>query len=232
MPNLFILTIKSAAGIFIQFTIFSLFILGPSGNLYWDEGLVWLLSYLLVVFPGTIYLLLKNPKSIEARFRVRSRKMPPGDRAATLFLVIALAVGIVLCPMDVFYWQIAAAPTGTLKIIGLIIFIVGLMMVMASMAVNEFVAPTVHIQEEEGHKLIDSGVYAYVRHPMYTGFVLFMLGSFLWLGTYFSLIAGSILTASGLFLRIRIEEKALIHSPDGYEQYMKKVKSRIIPFII
>ena len=60
---------------------------------------------------------------------------------------------------------------GHLKISGLGIYVIGYLFILASMLANEFAEMTVNIQDDRGQKVIDTGVYAYVRHPMYTGFI-------------------------------------------------------------
>ena len=67
---------------------------------------------------------------------------------------------------------------------------------------------------------------------MYTGFILMMVGTFLWLGTYFSLIVGSLMFISSVVFRINVEEKTLMDELEGYKEYSEKVKARIIPFVI
>ena len=100
------------------------------------------------------------------------------------------------------------------------------------MIANEFAEMTVNIQDDRGQKVIDTGLYAYVRHPMYTGFILFILGTNLWLGTYLSFAISVIALTVGLYFRIRVEEKTLINELDGYQDYLKKVKFKVIPYII
>ena len=175
---------------------------------------------------------MKFPQSVEARMRAGGAKQPLKDKLATTILFSSLIVGFLLCPLDLFYWQIAEAASENLKTIGLILYILGLIIILLAMAANEFAAPTVHIQEEEGHKLADTGLYAYIRHPMYTGFIFMMIGTFLWLGTYFSLFLGSFLLAVSITLRIKVEENLLLNELNGYKEYSEKVTARLIPFIL
>jgi protein-S-isoprenylcysteine O-methyltransferase Ste14 len=69
-----------------------------------------------------------------------------------------------------------------------------------------------------------------VRHPMYTGFIFFIAGVNIWLGTYLSLTLSFIFLGIALRSRIIIEEKTLLNDLEGYEDYCKKVKARLIPF--
>ena len=106
-----------------------------------------------------------------------------------------------------------------------------MLLVMASMNANEFAETTVNIQEERGQKVIDTGIYSMVRHPMYTGFILFISGVNIWLGTYLSLLLSLIFLVVALRSRINVEEKTLLNDLEGYDEYCKKVKARLVPYL-
>jgi protein-S-isoprenylcysteine O-methyltransferase Ste14 len=95
---------------------------------------------------------------------------------------------------------------------------------------NEFATPVVRDQSDRGHELRDTGLYGLVRHPFYTGFILFCLGMALWLQSYAALIAG-LLPITALIGRIYAEEKILQETLPGYREYMSRANYRIIPFI-
>ena len=143
-----------------------------------------------------------------------------------------MAIGLIFSPLDAFHFQFTPPFEGIIKISGLGIYVIGYLFILASMLANEFAEMTVNIQDDRGQKVIDTGVYAYVRHPMYTGFIFFILGTNLWLGTYLSFGISVIALTVGLHFRIRIEEKTLINELDGYQDYLKKVKFKVIPYII
>jgi len=225
------LVIKTIIGLAFQILLIGAILLIPAGTFYWNDALIWLLAYSVVTGIGGIYLVIKSPNSVEARMRTGNAKQPIRDKVASAFLFTSTFAGFLLCPLDLFHWQFAEAPNETLKIMGLILYILGLIVILGAMAANEFAAPTVLLQEEEGQKVADTGLYAYVRHPMYTGFIFMMIGTFLWLGTYFSLFVGSLMFLTSLAFRINVEEKVLIAELKGYKEYSEKVKSRLIPFI-
>ena len=77
----------------------------------------------------------------------------------------------------------------------------------------------------------DSGLYAYVRHPMYSGFLLFFLGIALWLGSIFSALFLTITLFLLLAYRIQSEEETLQNEFDEYMGYKEKVKAKLIPGI-
>jgi len=95
---------------------------------------------------------------------------------------------------------------------------------------NAFAAPAVKHQKEREHHVVDTGVYAVVRHPMYSGIMLFNLGIALWLESY----AGALMTffpIAFLVVRILFEERFLRRELIGYEAYAAKVPNRLIPFV-
>ena len=95
---------------------------------------------------------------------------------------------------------------------------------------NAFAAPVVKYQEERHQRVIDSGVYSKVRHPMYAGGIPFIIGICLWLGSYAAALL-AIVPIGVLALRIVMEESFLRHELDGYEEYTARIRYRLIPFV-
>ena len=85
-------------------------------------------------------------------------------------------------------------------------------------------------QSERQHHVVDTGVYAIVRHPMYAGIFLFNAGMALWLESYAAAIA-TLIPISLLALRIVFEERFLRRELAGYEAYTEKVRYRLVPFV-
>ena len=95
---------------------------------------------------------------------------------------------------------------------------------------NTYAAPVVKVQKERGQRVISSGPYRYVRHPMYAGAILFFLGTPLLLGSWYGLAATPILIIL-LAVRVVIEEKTLGEELEGYGEYRDRVRYRLIPGI-
>jgi len=95
---------------------------------------------------------------------------------------------------------------------------------------NPFAVSVVRLQEERMQTVIDSGVYGVVRHPMYAGTIPLLVGMSLWLESYAAAVL-AIIPVSTLVLRIRIEEEFLRRELKGYEEYTKRVRYRLIPFL-
>jgi protein-S-isoprenylcysteine O-methyltransferase Ste14 len=93
---------------------------------------------------------------------------------------------------------------------------------------NSFAAPVVKIQAERGHRVVTSGPYRHVRHPMYAGALLFFLGVPLLLGSWWGLAAAPLMAAV-LAVRAVLEERMLIVELEGYADYAARVRYRLVP---
>ena len=224
------LWIKTFFGILFQTSLLGIFLYLPALTLNWSDAFLFLSIHFLITILASAYLLIIKPASIEARMNYNSEAQPKEDRLATALMLSAIIVGLSLAPIDIFHLNLSSSFEGIIKNIGLGVYTIGMLLVMASMNANEFAETTVNIQEERGQKVIDTGIYSMIRHPMYTGFIFFITGVNVWLGTYLSLILSLIFLAIALRSRISIEEKTLLNDLEGYEDYCKKVKARLIPY--
>ena len=225
------LWVKTFFGILFQTILLGVFLYLPAFTLKWPDALLFLSTHFLITILASAYMLIVKPASIEARMNYDSETQPKEDRLATALMFSAIIVGLSVAPIDIFHLNLSPSFEGNLSKIGLGIYIAGMLLVMASMNANEFAETTVNIQEERGQKVIDTGIYSMVRHPMYTGFIFFIAGVNIWLGTYLSLLLSLTFLAIALRSRIIIEEKTLLNDLEGYEDYCKKVRARLIPFI-
>ena len=226
------LWVKTFFGILFQTILLGIFLFLPALTLNWSDALLFLTIHFLITILASAYMLIVKPASIEARMNYDSETQPKEDRLATALMFSAIIVGLSVAPIDIFHLNLSPSFEGNLSKIGLGIYIAGMLLVMASMNANEFAETTVNIQEERDQKVVDTGIYSVVRHRMYTGFIFFIAGVNIWLGTYLSLFISLTFLAIALRARIIIEEKTLLNDLEGYEDYCKKVKARLIPFLL
>ena len=117
-----------------------------------------------------------------------------------------------------------------LEIVGGVIYAISLGALKTVFLSNTFLSPVVRIQEEREHKVIDTGPYAIVRHPMYSVSIFLFAGASLLLGSLMALGLSGII-AIMFAIRAVLEEQTLAESLPGYEDYRKRVRYRLIPGI-
>jgi protein-S-isoprenylcysteine O-methyltransferase Ste14 len=121
----------------------------------------------------------------------------------------------------------SSVPTA-LQALGLAMLLCSIGFIMWVMRENSFAAPVVKLQTERGHRVVSTGPYAWVRHPMYSGSVLFFVGTPLLLGSWWG-VAMLPLFIALLAIRAGIEERALIAGLPGYADYTTRVRYRLLP---
>jgi protein-S-isoprenylcysteine O-methyltransferase Ste14 len=219
------------ANIVATSVVFPALILLLAGNWRWVEG--WLLAIWIVamILFNMVYLYWKDPGLLAERTkRPGSENQKPWDKYL-LVLILAMAVmWLVLQPLDAgrFHWSPTFPPW--LKVVGGVALIPALYLIERTTIENTFLSTMVRIQTDRKQHVISTGPYGFVRHPLYLGCMLMMIGAPLLVGSIYSLIIsliGSILIA----YRIVGEEKMLVEELDGYEEYRKRVKYRLIPFV-
>ncbi len=129
---------------------------------------------------------------------------------------------------DVFEFQLLPKPGPLVSAVGLLLILASARLVYLTLRENKFAAPVVKHQADRQHAVVDTGMYSRVRHPMYAGIILFLIGTCLWLGSY-AAVAFVTVPAGFLILRIYIEERFLRRKLPGYDEYCQRVRYRLIP---
>lgn len=211
--------------------IFPMLIFFLGGDWSWIEG--WLFSgwYIVLCLSSIIYLYRKDPALLEERFRTRNDPtQKKWDKYVIFTIIIGFALWITIMPLDVkrFHWS----PHFSLwiKLAGGSLLIISFFFFYRAFTDNTFLSPMVRIQAERKQHVVSTGVYGFVRHPMYLGAILQFIGAPLLLGSVYGILVGIGL----LFLlagRIIGEEKMLVNELEGYAGYKKKVQYRLIPYV-
>ena len=223
--------IKGLIGATLQIAFFGALLLIPAGTWQWTEANQFLYCYGFLTLVSTVFLAIKAPRSLEARMEMpMNESQPLSDRIATTFLLVFLVGWFVFIPIDIFHLKLLTPPQHSISILGGAASLLGYGIMITALYQNEFATPVVRDQSDRGHELRDTGLYGLVRHPFYTGFILFCLGMALWLQSYAALIAG-LLPITALIGRIYAEEKILQETLPGYREYMSRTRYRIIPFV-
>lgn len=225
------LIIKGLFGVAVQVALFAALLLLPAGTWNWPRAIQFLVVHGVLSFIVTIVLALIAPASLEARMQgVVHKSQPRADRIISYFLFPLMFVWFLLIPIDVFYLQWLPVPGYIVSSFGAVLFLSGYGIVSLALFQNEFAAPIIKDQSARGHVLVDTGLYAYIRHPFYLGSALYFIGIALWLESYLCLFL-LIIIFTILVIRIFVEEKTLRETLPGYIDYMTRVRYRIIPFV-
>ena len=208
-----------------ELVVFGLLLFLAAGTFNYWQAWVFLVVFALSGWIPGIHLLRTNPVALQ-------RRMRGGPTAETRMvqkvvmggLWLSLAAMVMVSALDHrFGWS--PVPTA-ICLVGDVLVAVGAGVVMLTVIQNSHAAATVRV--EAGQKLASTGLYGLVRHPMYAGNVIMMVGVPLALGSYWGLVfvvPGLIVLVS----RIRDEEKLLQEELKGYREYMRKVRYRLLP---
>lgn len=197
---------------------------GPAGT--WCFPGAWRLLVLLFVPMMVVGAVLYRRAPELLRKRLNSREQEPEQRIVILLSGLIFVTGFVLAGLDFrFGWTRLPVPAVAL---GMILFCVGYGLYAEVLRENAYLSRTVEVQE--GQKVIDTGLYGIVRHPMYLAVTVLFLSMPLVLGSAAALVPFLFVPAV-LVKRIWNEEQVLEEGLPGYRAYEKKVKCRMIPFI-
>ena len=185
---------------------------------------VWVVFGSLVIAGSCLWFV--NPEVVVARIRFH-RGTKPWDRILLCFFLPAVYAVFIVGALDAgrFHWS--AAPWWVYGI-GYVLFPVGVGIFTWAEAVNKFFEITVRLQADRGHKVIDTGPYAIVRHPGYVGFMLFLVGAALGFGSLWALVPAG-LASSVLLLRTRWEDQMLQAELPCYKEYAQRIRYRLFP---
>ena len=193
---------------------------------YWQA---WLFMAVFVCTSGaiTVYLAIHDPKLLERRTKVgpRAEKEP----AQKIIMVLATLGFIAMLVFPVLDHRFGWSPVpASVSILGDVLIALGFLFIFFVFRENSYGAST--IQVAEGQTVISTGPYAFVRHPMYAGALVMLIGTPLALGSWWGLFI-FILISPVLIWRLLDEERFLRQNLPGYTEYQTKVKYRLLPFI-
>jgi protein-S-isoprenylcysteine O-methyltransferase Ste14 len=201
-----------------------------AGTIRWPPGWVYLGFLAFVSFPSGLWLARHDPGLL--RERVGSLFQKEQKSWDKLWVIAMLAVwlgGLVLMALDGGRYHWSHVPPW-LQVVGFVLICVGFWLSMLTFKANSYAAPVVKIQKERGHKVVTTGPYAYVRHPMYSGALLFSVGTALLFGSWWGLVAVA-LFAVAISVRAVLEEETLKSELEGYADYAGRVRYRLVPLL-
>ena len=218
---------RAARSLLFLFLAVAALLFLPAWTVYYWQAWVYLIVFFSASVLTTAYLLKHDPALLKRRLSGG----PVAEKEKTqkiimLFASIAFTALLAVPALDRrFGWS---APPSYVAIGGDVLVAIGFYIIFLVYKENTFTSATIEIAED--HKVISTGPYALVRHPMYAGAFLYLLGTPLALGSYCGLLA---LAAMTIFLIWRLfdEEEFLAKNLPGYSEYRSKVRFRLLPFV-
>lgn len=202
-----------------------------SGDIHWVECWIFSAWFLTSTLITLIYLYCKNPDLLAERYLMRGREgQKKWDKYFLYLITVIYFAWFAIMPLDARRFEWTKNFPLWLEALGAIMLFISSFFMFRSLADNTFTSPLIRIQKERNQYVVSTGVYGFVRHPMYLGVISMFIGVPMLLGSYYGTLIGVLL--SFLFvIRILGEEKMLEAELEGYIEYKNKVKYRLIPFV-
>jgi len=212
----------AALGVFLGVLVFF-----PAGTLHYWQAWVYLSIFTGASILTTLYLMRKDPALLERRMSGGpTAEKRPTQKLIMLFTSIGFIALVVVPALDYrFGWS--SVPVSVV-VIGDALVAIGFCLISIVYRENTFTSATIEIAENQ--KVISTGPYAIVRHPMYASASLYLIGTPLALGSFWGLVP-CVAMVPFLIWRLYDEEEFLSTNLPGYADYQKQVRYRLVPFI-
>jgi len=220
--------LKRIATLAISFVLIGLILFLAAGRLNWTWAWVYLGICLVSVSINATITLRTSPETIAERGELKMTekwdKVVSGLYALAMYFALPLVAGLNVrfgwAPDLSVWWHVAGA----------VVLAVGLEVSAWAMIANAYFSTAVRIQSDRGHTVCTTGPYRFVRHPGYVGFILQAISVPFLLGSLWALIPGITATAL-MIIRTSLEDDTLQAELPGYQDYVQKVRYRLLPGI-
>ncbi len=216
----------------VRMALFAVALMWPAGTWKWWEA--WVLVVLWTLYGLVIinYLLRKDPILLAERLKLvpLQKEQKDWDKALMLLFFVA-GIGLYLLPgFDVIRYEWSDPLPLWVRITAMFVHIPCFVLLGWIMRENTYLSQVVKVDKERDHKVITTGPYAYVRHPMYTVVIILMFAVPIALGSRYALIISLFLMVL-LIVRTYLEDRTLHAELAGYTEYAKQTVYRLIPGI-
>jgi protein-S-isoprenylcysteine O-methyltransferase Ste14 len=224
--------LKALARVVADAVVVAIVLFTTAGTIAWPHAWVLVSVLLIVRVVSAIVIYRANPALLEERATVLiHRDQPLSDRVVLILFMTTAFIGVpAIAAIDLFHWHVLPGPPEIVQNTGLFMFVAGWFVTALALRENAFAVTVVRLQDERMHKVVDTGIYSRLRHPMYSGNPLILVGLSLWLGSYLAVFC-AVLPVALLMIRIRLEERFLMRELPGYSDYSSRVRYRLVPGI-
>jgi protein-S-isoprenylcysteine O-methyltransferase Ste14 len=218
---------KALAGVLRMIAALAALLFLPAWTLHYWQAWTFLAVFSVAVLAITLYLVKKDPKLLERRLKAGPRaEKERTQRIIQLVATIAFVTVVVFPPIDHrFAWSTVPA---YVSIAGDLLVFLGLLIVFFVFKENTFTSAVIEVDAQQ--KVVATGPYALIRHPMYAGALVMFVGTPLALGSLWGLLTIVPITVV-IVLRLLDEEKFLARNLPGYSDYSGKIGYRLLPYI-
>ncbi|MDT7793628.1 MAG: hypothetical protein QOD59_3064 [Mycobacterium sp.] len=216
--------LQAATTSVIGFAVFLLLVFWPAGTFDYWRGWAFIAVFAAATNIPSLYLAATNPAALRRRMQAGpAAETRPLQKIIITFAFLSIGAMIVVSALDFrFGWSSVPA---AVSVVGDVLVGVGLLIAMITTIQNGYAAANINVESDQ--KVVSTGFYALVRHPMYFGNVVLMIGIPLALGSYWGLlfvILGLVVLAVGIL----DEEKVLAQQLTGYTDYIQRVHYRLV----
>jgi len=215
-------------------TILTMLLLGgllflSAGTYYWPGAWAFLALLGTIGLGGGSWLAATDPELFKERMKPMFQRGQKGWDKKLMGAILALWLSwFVVMGLDLRYgWS--SVPL-SLQVVGFLLLVLMMVIVVYVLRENRFAAPVVRVQTERGHRVVSTGPYAFVRHPMYASMLFYGLGVPLLLGALSGLIVAAALIVL-IAIRAVFEERTLAAELPGYAAYAERVRYRLVPLV-
>ncbi len=202
------------------------FLFVPAGRLDWPQAWAFLAAFFFFLLAYGLWARQNDPGQLRERGKV-AENVKPWDKAIMGAYTVLLFSLFVVSGLDAGRFRWAPAPA-VAQIAGWVGAAGAGALVFWVVSVNTYLSRMVRIQDDRGHRVVASGPYRWVRHPMYSGVICLMLCLPLLLGSWWAEVPGALIAV--LFVvRTALEDRALQQELEGYREYAARVRFRLLP---
>jgi protein-S-isoprenylcysteine O-methyltransferase Ste14 len=214
----------------IWLAIMAVLLFVPAGTMAWPQAWVFLIELGVTSVPISAWLYVHDPALLAQRMASPvQREQAAWDRIFMICMLLLFVAWLVIMGLDAVRFRASHVPVWA-QGAGAAGILLSQYVFWLVFRANSYAAPVVKIQKDRGHAIATSGPYAHVRHPMYAGAILFLLGTPLLLGSWFGLALAPIIVV-GFAVRAVLEERALSAQFPSYADYAARVRYRFVPLI-
>jgi protein-S-isoprenylcysteine O-methyltransferase Ste14 len=221
------LNTKAWLSLFALAVVMGLLIFLPAGTVRYWQAWAYLSVFMLVSFLTTLYLVRRDPALLARRMSGGpTAEKRTSQKLIMLFVSVVFVALLVVPALDRRFGWSSVPPA--VVVLGDLLVAAGFYLIFLVYRENTYTSATIEVAE--GQKVVSTGPYAVVRHPMYAGGLLYLAATPLALGSYWGLLAFAALLPF-LVWRLLDEEQFLARDLPGYREYRQRIRYRLVPFV-